>query len=161
MDGHIRLAPAINNSPGPINAIVQRRVTGAGACACAGAHARVRRGPVSCARARGRSDRCCHLAPARNRAHGSGDRSDRGKHPAHGGYNEILIDFSWVSCAAGTPFWTPPPHYEFGFSNYARHWNLNYFYVSRRNDVAVASRATWNIEVPIPILRENVYNWSF
>lgn len=34
IDSHIRRAPAINNSPGPINAIVQRRVTKARPCEC-------------------------------------------------------------------------------------------------------------------------------
>lgn len=34
IDSHIRRAPAINNSPGPINAIVQRRVTKVRPCEC-------------------------------------------------------------------------------------------------------------------------------
>lgn len=51
IDSHIRRAPAINNSPGPINAIVQRRVTKVRPCECVSV--------AACARYRHSSDGAC------------------------------------------------------------------------------------------------------
>jgi len=57
IDSHIRRAPAINNSPGPINAIVQRRVTKVRSCECVSV--------AACACYRHSSDGVCMYLRAR------------------------------------------------------------------------------------------------